>query len=164
MKDTKIKIHQKNMPILIICLCLGIIFLFLSEYHLDEERGDLSDDFDEDAYTAILEDKLKNILEEMDGVSQVNVMITLEGGRYYRYAIGSSKSLNGSLESSETFLQLQKDSGGNSAPILTEVLLPKVKGVSVVCQGAEDDAIRGRMIRLIASTLDLNANQIYVTN
>ncbi len=163
MELKKIKISQKNLSVLVICFVIGIIFLFLSEYSSFERSRSDDSVFDETAYTASLETRLASILEQVNGVSDVNVMITLEGGITYRYANQTAKSLSGDNSSVETLLQMQEDSGGALSPILTETILPRVKGVSVVCKGAADVNIQKKIIGLVSSALNLNENQIFVT-
>ena len=163
----KIFSNEKNgnkLLILGICLVLGIIFLAIGEYSFNEKRdnGAKEDVFDEESYAALLEERLCAILEEMEGVENVSVMVTLEGGIRYRYANESTKSQSGERTDTEVFLILQEKSG-DTAPILTETLYPSVRGVSVVCQGANDPEVKKKVIDLVASTLNLNQNQIFVS-
>ncbi|MBR2616542.1 MAG: hypothetical protein IKC69_07685 [Clostridia bacterium] len=164
MKQAKMALDPKKIAILSICFVLGIIFLLISEYKLDEktDEADESEFFDEAVYTERLQEHLAAILEEMEGVSEVNVMVTLESGIRYRYASETSKSQSGERSSSEVFLMMQEKDGA-SLPILTETLYPSVRGVSVVCRGAADPAVQRRIIGLVASTLNLNENQIFVS-
>ncbi|MBR5294988.1 MAG: hypothetical protein IKU24_00180 [Clostridia bacterium] len=150
---------KKNLPILIILLSFGIIFLFFSEYDSNKEVKSSQDDFDEESYTLQLEERLCSIIEEIDGVSEVNVMVTLESGKRYTFA-QEEKSANGS--DITTFLMTEGENG-HSSPILIETGAPKIKGVSVVCHGAENALIREKILRLVAGTLDLTQNKIYVT-
>ncbi len=159
----KQKNMKKNLPLLAILLIVGIIFLFLSEYTSNEQnKNGAKTDFDPEIYTKNLEERLGAILEEMEGVSQVKVMITLEGGQEYRYATEVNASFYGGNSGSET-LFVQKDSSGKSSPILATTLAPKIKGVSVVCKGASDIRIQKKIIELVGSTLNLSQNQIFVT-
>lgn len=162
MKAEKIGINKKTLPILAICFVLGIIFLFLGEYS-GFERTAGEEVFDEEAYTGQMETRLEEILERMDGVSQVKVMITLESSECRDYATKVTKSSGKDTTSLETYLQLQEDAGGKNQPILNRTLLPEIRGASVVCKGANDPAIRIKIIRLVSSTLNLNENQIFVT-
>ena len=163
MELMKTKNMKKNLPFLAILLIVGIIFLFLSEYTSNEQnKNGAGTEFDPELYAKNLEERLGAILEEMEGVSQAKVMITLEGGQEYRYATEVNAGLYGGNSGSET-LFVQKDSSGKSSPILAATLAPKIKGVSVVCKGAADVRIQKKIIELVASTLNLSQNQIFVT-
>jgi stage III sporulation protein AG len=148
------QIKSKKMLIPAICLLLGIMFLFVSEY-IGTNGNKTGNDFDEEEYALRLEARLSQLLETMEGVSQVKVMVTLESGEEYRFA-------SQSVTSSDSFFYLPSGSGSQE-PILTAVGTPKIKGVSVVCKGADQAQIRLRITRLISSTLDLSEHQIYVT-
>jgi len=163
MNLTKMMGNKKNLTLFAILLAVGIIFLALSEYSSNEQVNAGSEDFDATAYTLDLETRLCEIIGRMDGVSDVTVMITLKGGMEYEYAKEISKSLDGQNTSSETIFQMQEDTGGKKTPILMTTKTPEIKGVSVVCNGAENIRIRQKIIGLVSSTLNLKENQIYVT-
>ena len=157
----KIGINKKTMPILAICFAIGIIFLFLGEYS-GFEKIEGEEVFDEKAYTDELETRLEGILNGMDGIQNATVMITLESGLQKDYASQITKNANGDSSSLETFLEMSAD-GGKSEPIIKSTLLPKIRGAVVVCHGAKNPEVQLKIIRLLASTLNLNENQIFVT-
>ena len=152
---------RKNIPLIGILFLSGIIFLTLSEYDFNKSEESVGAGFDESAYTRDLEERLSAMLEEMDGVENVRVMITLDSGSRYQYAKEESTSLQGSTYASSILTQ---DRGsGTKEPILIQVEAPKIKGVSVVCRGAGNSLIREKIIGLISGTLNLTKNKIYVT-
>ena len=154
------RLWKKNLPLLAILLCAGIIFLAVAEYHSNEETRQGLSDFDEEAYTQRLETRLGEMIEKMEGVRDVKVMITLESGSRYRFS-REEKSLSASGDGAVGAFFLSDDTGDD--PILVEIGAPKIKGVSVVCQGADNILIREKILGLIAGTLDLTQNKIYVT-
>lgn len=159
----RIKLSDKNKKIVLaILLSLGIIFLILSEYDFSRADGTETSAFNEEEYILNLETRLSEIIGKMDGISDVSVMITLERGVEYRYA--KETASNGLSASGETSVfQLQSSSDGGEVPILIATDSPIVKGVSIVCRGAESAVMQNKIISLVASTLNLNRNQIYVT-
>jgi len=159
MEEKKRSFFKKNFPILAILFILGIIFLFLSEY--DSNKTSIRMNFDPDRYTADLEQRLSGMLEKMDGVEDVKVMITLESSSAYQFIRRESTGI--SNDSYVSSLLSSEHSDGEQEPIRVEVVAPKIKGVSVVCKGAKNIQIRERIINLIAGTLDLTKNKIYVT-
>ena len=161
MEPMKFNFFKKNTPILAILLVLGIIFLFLSEYDSNKGTQTQGAVFDESEYAERLEQRLGNMLENMVGVEEAHVMITLESSSCYQFAQQDGSSLHNSTYTG-AFL-MQEGSSGSKEPILVEVGAPKIKGVSVVCRGAENILIRERIIHLISSTLNLTQNKIYVT-
>lgn len=145
--------NKNSTRFLAICLIVGIIFLFLSEYS-DTNSSDAKEDFDPDAYTLELESRLEEMLDKMEGVSEAKVMVTLDSGLEYRYS-------NAVEAGSGTLFPSASLSDGNA--LIAAVGSPRIKGVCVVCRGAANDKTRLRITRLVSSTLNLPEHQIYVT-
>ena len=159
MKQNKKSFLQKNVPLLAILFILGIIFLYLSEYD-SNKKMESGIDFDPQSYTKDLENQLSAMLEQMEGVESARVMITLETGS--RYQISGIKGTADPAAYVNSFSH-QDGYGNGEKPTVMAIEAPKIKGVSVVCAGAENIQIRERIINLIASTLNLTKNKIYVT-
>ena len=160
MNENKRVFLKKNLPLLAVLFILGIIFLYIAEYDSNKRTDSSGVNFDEKAYTEQLEARLCSMLEKMDGVEDVQVMITLESISGYQFTdrqsgLPEDSTLVGSF--------LQDSSAVSKNPIQITVGSPKIKGVSVVCSGAKNVLIRGRIINLISSTLNLTKNKIYVT-
>ncbi len=151
------KFFKKNIPLLAILFALGIIFLCIAEYDSNKKTQNGGISFDAKTYTEDLEQRLCAIIEKMDGVEDVQVMITLENSSSYQFGIAPNDSAYVSSILTQEGFTTSKE------PILIEVVAPKIKGVSVVCKGAENIQIRERVINLIAGTLNLTKNKIYVT-
>lgn len=108
-----------------------------------------------------LERRLTELLAEIDGVSSPQVMVTLDRTSERVFA-EESKTRSGSGENStESTLAL---SGSGKEALETSVILPKVRGVAVVCGGAEDIVIREKVVNTAARVLDIKVSQVYVTS
>ncbi|MBQ9921620.1 MAG: stage III sporulation protein AG, partial [Clostridia bacterium] len=85
-------------------------------------------------------------------------MVTLESSaeQYYQKNVKSRSDTN-SAEREESVVFEDKK------PIPVKEIMPEVKGVAVVCDGAVSTGIMQRVIGLISCALDLPANRIYVT-
>lgn len=156
------KMSKGKKILLVILLSVGLIFLMISEYDFLKAEESETSAFNEEEYTLNLERRLAEIIEKMDGVSEVSVMITLERGIEHKYAKESSSANISGAGGTDVF-RLQTSSDGDTQPILIATDSPIVKGVSVVCRGAEGTVMQNKIISLVASTLNLNRNQIYVT-
>ncbi len=163
MEIKEMKKMKKNFPILIILFCLGIIFLYLSEYHSIEGSGSFQEEGIEDGYTQRLEERLSDMISGIDGAGKAKVMITLAGSTRYEFATEKTTE-SGIDESTVTTFLMQKDSTGSSSPILIKTNAPEILGVSVVCPGASSTRVRQKILELVAGTLNLTQNKIYVTN
>lgn len=108
-----------------------------------------------------LERRLTELLAEIDGISSPQVMVTLDRTSERVFA-EESKIRSGSGENStESTLAL---SGSGKEALETSVILPKVRGVAVVCSGAEDIVIREKVVNTAARVLDIKVSQVYVTS
>ena len=104
---------------------------------------------------------MTELLAEIDGVSSPQVMVTLDRTSERVFA-EESKTRSGSGENStESTLAL---SGSGKEALETSVILPKVRGVAVVCGGAEDIVIREKVVNTAARVLDIKVSQVYVTS
>lgn len=108
-----------------------------------------------------LEERLTKLISQIDGVSSPQVMVTLDGTSETVYAEESKTSSASGENSSEMSLAL---SGSGKEALETGKILPKVRGVAVVCGGAEDILIREKVVNVAAKVLDIKISQVYVTN
>ena len=137
----------------------AIVLLFLSTLTPQSEPQTVQQYTAEE--TAKLERELERRLTEIDGVSSPQVMVTLDRTSERVFA-EESKTRSGSGENStESTLAL---SGSGKEALETSVILPKVRGVAVVCGGAEDIVIREKVVNTAARVLDIKVSQVYVTS
>ena len=103
-----------------------------------------------------LEQRLTDIISQIDGVTSPQVMVTLD--RTSEREVKSSSS--GDSLSSENSPALT----GSKDALEKSVILPKVRGVAVVCGGAENMLVREKVVNTAARVLDIGVSQVYVTN
>ncbi len=117
-----------------------------------------------------LEQRLEQLLEQIDGVASVKVMVTLDCTSQRVYArdskTGDSSQTNSgssaSSSSNEESLVLA-GSGNSKEPIEQGTILPKVRGVAVVCAGAEDPLVKEKVVNAVIGALNIGASRVYVT-
>lgn len=99
------------------------------------------------------EEKVKKILSEIKGAGDVDVMINFEGSRKTVYA--SDVSLNGGREEKKIVT-----SGGEAIPVNTKN--PEVKGVIVVCEGANSPGVKKAVTDALCAGLGISESKIGV--
>lgn len=109
------------------------------------------------ALETALEERITNLLNQVQGVGDCRVMVTLEQGVQQVYATDSSHSSAGS---SEQTLTVATDTGPVGL-LLTEVQ-PMVKGVAVVCDGGSDPAVCEQVTELIATVFNISSRRVCV--
>lgn len=115
-----------------------------------------------------LEQRLEALLCEIDGVSSPRVMLTLEQTSQTVYARDSHASASQGAEggSSQTSSETEVviiGSGSDKSALTESTILPKVRGVAVICGGAENVLTREKVVNTVASVLNISTARVYVT-
>ena len=121
----------------------------------------------EDTVTAVsadeaelaLEARIADLLEEIEGVGDCRVLVTLERDAQTVYA-ATTTSAGGEGRTSQQILVVDTDSGPVGLPLTT--LLPTVKGVAVVCDGGDDPAVCQRVTQVVATAFHISDRRVCV--
>ena len=96
---------------------------------------------DYSSYSKETEQKLTDIVSSISGVGECKVMITFETGSENVYATDSeTKSDDNSVDDKSEYV-LYNSSNGEKALLIKEKY-PAVGGVSIVCDGGDDETVR----------------------
>ena len=114
-------------------LALGVILIFISSLGAGDKRTD-SGEYTLEEYKENLERDIADICSDIEGVGRCRVLISFERGEQSIY--------KGSL--------------------VIETKPPKILGVSVVCEGADNQATRARVVEMITSLFGIGANRVAV--
>ncbi len=121
-----------------------------------------------------LEGKLKNILEQVEGVGLVEVAITLEstGTKTVEKDVPDSetstkKSQEGTTEESESKTSQEatvytEGADGSKTPYVVRETMPEVRGVLVIAQGGDDPEIVQEIKEAVMALFHLEAHKIKV--
>lgn len=118
------------------------------------ESAPVNAGFDAAAYQQQLEQRLEELIGEMEGAGQTKVMVTLETGEERIYALDTQ---SGQTQSQQTHVLLE-----DGTALEQTVCLPTVCGVAVVCEGGGDVRVAARITELVGALLDLPSNRICV--
>jgi len=171
---------------LIILLCLGILLVIMSNSILSKEEGNTrmgySGDTEDiisannskdsyDDYSYKLEIELEEILSQMKGVGNVNVMITLEDSVERIPALNITQmnektnekdAQGGTREVVREDLTQQIVTSNNNSPMVIKELKPKVRGVIVVAEGAENIEIKEKLYTAVKTVLGVAGNKVEI--
>lgn len=169
---------------LIAILIIGIIILIICsifksgkknnfENNIEQEENKKNNSivYNED-YAEILERKLEKILSEISGVGNVSVMITLEEGKE---KIPASNRTTSKEETSEKDSQggvreiIRNDNtvqiitkGEDGSMVIIKEIEPKVKGVIVVAEGANDIEVKQNLYEAVKTVLGISGNKVEI--
>lgn len=129
---------------------------------------------DPQAYLEQTEARLERLLSGVQGVGKTSVMLTLEHGVEYRYAVDEKLSQNSTTTYSEGAPQkleeqqekeqsyLLVDSSNGRGPLVLTELPPRIQGVVVVCEGAGNATVAARVIDVVTTSLGITSLQVCV--
>lgn len=158
----RIKSDRKLLLIIFIGF-LGILLLLFSEIFTEKdntpETASVSErELDFKSYENNLEDRLKLLLESINGAGKVNVMITIESGDEMVYATETERS-----DKNEDKKYVLVDTDGNDDGLLLKVAQPEVRGVAVVCQGADSPEVKRQITDAVTSVLRISSNRVSIS-
>lgn len=180
--DVKQKLGQysesKKKIILILCLVTGLSMMLISGFVSSSSKKQKNKDinFNVSGYEHKLEERLLDLVEEIDGVGKAKIMVTLESGIEYIYAQERREKTDKISDfKDKTPLKLQErndeekklmlvdgPSGRRQALIKTEIQ-PKIKGVVVVCQGGNEPLVNQQIINVLTTVLNISSSRVFVT-
>ena len=102
-----------------------------------------------EAYVLSLEEKICLFCEQVAGVGEASVTVSLESG--WRRVLGDE---NGSY--------LSVGSGFSRNTVCLSEEPPVIGGIAVVCTGGGDPAVRQRLVGLLCAAYNIGSNKIYI--
>lgn len=126
------------------------------------------------AYEDRYKNELKNMLSKIKGIGAVDLMINFECGEEYVPAIntngGTSVTNEKDNEGGERKITQTNDGrqvvvssdGGKSEPFILKKINPKVEGVIIVAEGAEDEKIKKDIVSAVSSLFGIPNYKIKV--
>lgn len=167
--------------IVVILGIVGIALIFVSSYigtgskSTPEAEDSAPAESDLTIYRSELSEELGNMLASMEGVGRTKVMITLGGTVRNVYATdtdyndrqtsrksgGDENADKQNTEKKSCIVIRQKD--GSEKALTVGQLMPEIKGVLVVCEGGDDEAVRKRVTEAVAAALDISTIHICVS-
>lgn len=131
--------------------------------------------FTSEQYIADLETKLTALIIGMEGVGEARVMVTLQNGVEYIYAQEEKRNTDTTREGGSAAASLrvnekenveQKyiliDQNGKKQPLLQTELQPKIQGVVIVCEGADNILVEQNLINVVTTALNVPSNRVCV--
>ena len=108
-------------------------------------------------YVETLETRLSDALSSVLGAGKVKVVITVESGMETVLATKVSiNQNNGVVERKEEPITV------NGKTVVIKENYPKITGVLIVAQGAENISVKTRILNATVSLLDINVNDIEI--
>ena len=153
---------DKKRLFIIVAGIVGVLLLVVSEF-IPESEDDVEITENDDemsfiSYEKDIEERLKNLIESIDGAGNVQVMVTIESGDEKVYATESKKT-----ENNEEKNYVLVDIEGSDSGLLLKIAQPEIRGVAIVCQGADSPTVRNAVVGAVTSVLGISSNRVNVS-
>ena len=144
----------KGIGLIFIGIIAGITLIIIGNFDFSKPESESVIEPKTD-HTQRLEEKITALIEHIDGVTGVNVMLTLESGNEYVYA----QNRNGEIRD----YVIINEADRSESTVLVKEVNPQIRGIAVVCGGGDNPLVQSRIINLLSALFNLSTNRIYVT-
>jgi len=154
---------------------VGVLCIGLSSWlPQDKEKENTVAARTAEQYCEQMENRLSSLLNDMEGVGDCQVYVTLESGVEYVYATEQKENADYSKDSGENGEKVSEKADteqniilidgadGKTGLLLTEIQ-PTVKGVVVVCDGGNNAQVVERVTAAVTTALNISARRVCVT-
>lgn len=152
----KIKSKKQTLLFLLLILCgIGCIFAGNALKTKNAQTTSVESDAVSDIRVkeAALSQELEDFLEQLEGISQVSVLVTLECSDQAVFAKDTTVS-------GENYVIV--NSGGQNHVIQTQTSYAKVRGVAVLCQGGHLSQNQEKIVNLLSALFQIPKSDISV--
>lgn len=143
---------NKNNSIVYLIVIIGVFFLCIGSF---VPQKDASKPQAETKINENLERRLSDILSKIGGVGDVHVMIT------YKSSASKATAKDKTLEQSENENKLSEENiiigGSGGAPFIIREDMPKILGVVVVAEGAENTSTKKQILDAVKALTGVSA-------
>lgn len=120
-------------------------------------------------YCNILESKLEKILSNIKGAGNVCIMVTLTSGPELKIATEKDERTSTTTNSSGTTTSVTIieepviiSTNGEDSPLVLMEILPVIKGVIVVAEGASNISVKLQLLEAVQSLLNIESSNIQI--
>ena len=171
------KIRKKISWLICLAVVCGISLIAISGLEKeeviskDESNNMVQEDINNESSKSTLEEKLKNILSQIEGAGELDVMITYESSEEIQPAFNTNTTTEKTKEvdqqggertvttSSENKTMITSSS---SEPIVIKTNQPKINGVIVVASGAKDPIVKETLYSAVQTALQIQGHQVEI--
>lgn len=166
LKELWLKVKSiKNFEIVLCLIIIAVALLIYFSVSQDEKDKEEEVSVDATSLTDGLEERLSGILSKIEGVGEVDVMITFSSTVEQVTASTnnshSTTTQNGD-NSTTTSTSTESPIISNQDVIVLQEKMPEIIGVIVVAEGAEQAKVRLQILSAVSTALDINQNSIQI--
>lgn len=158
-KDKSLAFLKKYRYALLVLL-LGLALMCLPESDRDEASQPVISDTPQPTDT--VEERLEDILSQIEGAGKVQVLLTRQTGERYIYQTDDDTSINSDSSSSRQDTVIITDSDRAQQGLICRIDPPLYLGAVIVCQGGDRASVRLAIVEAVTNATGLGADKITV--
>lgn len=140
----------------------GMLLIMLSELPFFTSSAEADDCNIELLYNENLEQEVERLISEVDGAGKVSVMLTYESDEEKIYAKDTEREIQGDNETQSSDRHIIVDSSEGETGLIVKRIYPEIRGVAVVCTGADNPVVRSEISALVSALFDIGSNRISI--
>ena len=153
--------EDKKTALIIFAAVLGMLLILLSGTTEENSAEKVKDE--EKIEIEQCEEKLQKLLSSVEGAGRVKVMITYETSDENVFAYNKDESYRENEQKfSSDYILVKND--GNETGLKLKTVYPEVKGVAVVCDGANNPVTKEQIISVVSALFDISTKNISVVS
>ena len=159
-ENTILKLFKSKKTLIpLICALVGVLIIILSGINKNEPERvvDSIEELDPSQYAEMLEERIEELCNRVDGVSGTYAVVTLKGGYQAIYAV-DSQSGSSAIKSQTVVI----GSGSDEEAILQGYSYPEIAGIGIVCRGGDSYDTKNKIVSLVSSAFNISSNKIFV--
>ena len=161
--------NKKSVSVILVLGICGMLLIGFSDSFFSGKKTDsVKNVITIEEYIKNLEKKTRDMLTSIDGAGRCKIMITAESSSEQNFATDDSISQDIRQEQSqsktdiETEIVMVEDSSGKKIALVKSVLEPKIRGVLVLCEGADNIETREKVTNAVKTLLGVSTSKISV--
>lgn len=156
----KILAFLKKYRFCLLILLIGLILMYLPQGKKEETAQHAVTDSPSPGVT--VEQRLEEILSQIDGAGTVRVLLTQQTGERYIYQTDDDLAESSGNSTSRQNTVIVTDSNRAQQGLIRQVDPPLYLGAVVVCQGADSASVRLAIVEAVTNATGLGADKISV--
>ena len=140
---------KKNLPVTVLA-AIGLILIIIGGVVGGSKKMEEQTYTDVGYYTSYLEDRIGKLCRTVDGISDAEVLLTLDSSTEYVYG----------TDGNADFIILTGSDGEHGVKLCE--IYPKIRGVAVVCTNGDIPRIKEIVVKLLSASLGIPSNKIEV--
>lgn len=151
---------QKSSAMLVFAGALGLFLLIAGgmKTTTPQKQAPVSES-SQSQYTKELEQKLTRVVSKIEGAGRAEVALTLETWEENIYAQDERTDRDG--QSGETRHILMNAQNGQQ-PLVEVTWEPEIRGIAVICEGADNPKVAGRIMETVSVLAGISTNRISI--